>query len=74
MRQTKLELVQINSRLAREAEALRVEVADLKLKLEMYERPTHRIARHMPAWQVARAEQMAAARALAMQTHSVVKV
>jgi predicted anti-sigma-YlaC factor YlaD len=73
-KQTKLELTQINSRLATENADLRKQLADAQLKLEMLTRPTHRVARHMPNWQAERAASMAAARALAMQHGCVVKV
>lgn len=80
-KQTKLELTQINARLARDNEALRAQVADLTLKLEMmhaeqaaHSTPTHRVQAHMPAWQAVRAQEMAAAKAIAMATGRVTKV
>lgn len=85
-KQTKLELVQINARLAADNAALRTQVADLEHNariagelVEMLSRPTQRVARHMPAyampaWQQERAANMAAARAAAMASNCVVRV
>lgn len=78
-KQTKLELVQINARLAAENADLRKQVADAALHVEMLSRPTQRVARHMPAyvmpaWQQERAAAMAAAKAQAMATRGVVRV
>lgn len=71
---TKVELVQINSRLAAENEALRKQVADLEMLARMQSIPTRRIMDHMPQWQVDRAVAMAAAREMAMKTRMSVKV
>lgn len=113
---TKVELVQINSKLAADNAALRAQlgaaqadielindhlmdaeqlemhaaatcmelrkqVADLTRELEIARArstacaaPTHRVARHMPAWQAERAAAMAAARDMAMRMGCVTKV
>ena len=71
---TKLALEQINARLAAENEALRKQVLDMQLEVEMHRAPTRRIAAHAPAWQLERAESMRQARAIAMHTGHVVKV
>lgn len=73
-KQTKLELVQLNARLATENAALRKQVTDLELIVQLKHEPTRRVAAHMPQWQIDRASAMAAARALAMSTRNVVKV
>lgn len=75
-KQTKLELVQINTRLAAENEALRKQVADLELINQLKHTPTQRVARHMPQpqWQVDRAAAMSAARDMAMRCGYAVKV
>jgi regulator of replication initiation timing len=74
IKQTKIELVQINAALGAENEALRKQVADLTLIAAMHTQPTQRVARHMPQWQQDRAAAMAAARNMAMQARIVVKV
>lgn len=71
---TKLELEQINARLAAENAVLRKQVADLTLINEMQREPARRVAAHMPSWQVQRAEAMAAAREMAMRSGYSVKV
>lgn len=71
---TKLELEQINSRLARENEALRKQVADLEMVSRMTTIPTRRVMNHMPQWQIDRAVAMAAAREMAMKTRMTVKL
>lgn len=71
---TKVELVQINAKLAADNEALRKQVADLELIHQLKHTPTQRVARHMPQWQADRAAAMAAARSMAVATRSVVKV
>lgn len=71
---TKAELVQINSKLAAENEALRKQVEDLRMESAMHRTQTHRVAPHMPQWQVDRAAAMAAARDMAMRANLVVKV
>jgi hypothetical protein len=80
-KQTKLELVQINARLAAENAALRTQVADLEHNARIANEivatlstPTQRVARHMPQWQVDRAAAMHAAREMAMRTRMAVKV
>ncbi|HEY4721062.1 MAG TPA: hypothetical protein VII92_04400 [Anaerolineae bacterium] len=87
-KQTKIELVQINAALAAENAALRKEVADFEMAADlaasMLSRATARIhaleaqaprtKRPLEQWQVDRAQAMAAARALAMANHTVVKV
>lgn len=73
-KQTKLELVQINARLAAENADLRKQVADASILVEMLSRPTQRVARHMPQWQLDRAAAMAAAKAAAMASRCVVRV
>ncbi len=81
-RQTKLELSQVNTRIAAENEALRKQVADLQLNVELLtakvascEAPAHRIARHTtPQWQIDRMAAMTAARELAMRTRMSIKV
>ena len=81
---TKLALEQINAALAAENASLRKQVGDLLMDLS-YERAAHKAqlvapapARRaqyaMPAWQVQRAEAMAAAKALAVAGGHVVKV
>ena len=80
---TKLELTQINARLASENETLRKQVGDLLMDLEM----ERAVARHeqrpvpaprpqyqMPTWQQERARAMAAAKAMAMNSGRAVKV
>ena len=78
-KQTKLELVQINTRLAAENEALRKQVADLQHDA----RVAGDIVAHLstpapryvtPQWQIDRAIAMAAARDMAMRTRMVTKV
>lgn len=85
---TKVELVQINSKLAADNAALRAQLgaaqADIAVlrkqvneacaMVEAVSRPTMRVQQHMPAWQVARAEAMNAAKTIAMQSGRVVKV
>lgn len=71
---TKLELVQINKRLAAENEALRKQVADLEMVSRMTAIPTRRVMNHMPQWQVDRAVAMAAAREMAMRSGRSTKV
>lgn len=85
---TKAELVQINSRLASDNDALRAQVAQLQGDVarlteqlaqgseivEALSRPSQRVARHMPMWQIERAAAMQHARAQAMQFGVVVKV
>lgn len=46
----------------------------LRAQLHTHTTPSRRVVRHMPDWQVQRAEQMAAARALAMRVGRTVKV
>lgn len=77
---TKVELVSINARLAAENEDLRKQVADLTLTTELLYAAhgtaprTQRTQYAMPQWQQDRAAAMQAARAMAMQSHCVVKV
>lgn len=71
---TKIELAQINTRLATENAELRKQVEDLKLQLNMHSTPSHRVAPHMTSWQAERARAMAAAREMAMRTGLNVKV
>lgn len=78
---TKMELVQINARLAAENDALRRQVADLEHNARVASElvahlstPTQRVARHMPQWQQDRAAAMHAAREMAIHTGRVVKL
>lgn len=73
-KQTKLELVQINARLAAENAALRTQVADLELIARMHTTPTRRVQHAMPQWQQDRATAMALAREAAMASRCVVRV
>jgi hypothetical protein len=84
-KQTKLELVQINTRLAAENEALRKQVADLQHTASMRAAPAIRTLSpeaeaiitsgiRAPQWQQDRAKAMAAAREAAMRTRMIIKV
>lgn len=54
--------------------ALLTERNNLRAAAAAHNTPSRRMAAHMPAWQQQRAEQMAAARALAMRVGRPVKV
>lgn len=82
MTTTKLELTQINARLATENAALRMRIAELEGDIERITsvasavNTMHTAPRAMsqPQWQIERALAMAAAREMAMAARMVVKV